>query len=210
MLIFSPTSGRVSRITLKDDSSPGIIQFPGFDYASLHVILERVGMAFRSVYQVSDTLGDDILLMTFGESLSPITLQGVILDGVCSGSLGNISANDGVSETIKWWHERNLTKNSTPAQITIGDNYAMSVFIVDLNISVDDARDKIWRFNLSLLRIPERTLSEPTSVELPVGDFNAPTINPIARALTDVGNSTDSLIGFGDLTSLNVSGFNVS
>jgi hypothetical protein len=166
-IIFSAKSGRMVRIELHDESTPGVLTFrvdnnaaASITLQSLQVIIEATGISLRPNYQVSDTIGGRILLTTFGQTLTPIPIRGVILDAMCSdpesATTGSVNTADRIGNFIRWWELNNLTARNTPVQLTIGGAYPVNAFVADLDIVLQSAEERIWRFSMTLLRIPER------------------------------------------------------
>lgn len=155
-LFFDPSLGRVSQFIPRDELATAMLTFPGFDYASLQLITSGLSLSLKPVWQANDTLGDDVYLVSFGETITPLPLSGLVFAAACdvNGSTGR----DGLKLLIEWWQERNLLNNREPVSLTIGSDYAVKAFISDLNISVANAEDNIWKFDMLLLRIPQRVL----------------------------------------------------
>lgn len=240
MIILSANKGRVCRFNLQDEQRPGTITFgfvpavsvdsagntlrspSNFSYESLHVIFDAVGLAFSPSYQLSDTLSDDILMMTFGESISPVTLRGTVLTAVCQDSIGAGvgDPNAGVVRLVNWWEERNLTKQRVPAQITIDSNASFGVYVADMKLSVEDTENRLWKFSLSLLRVPlSRGASKLNTSSVPKPQINpTPAANSsdvlvippsaIRRSASNTLVNSESLQRFGTVTPANPAGFN--
>lgn len=199
MIILSAEKGRVCRFNLQDEQSLGTITFAfppsvdneppelsprDFSYESLHVIFDAVGLAFSPAYQLSDTLSDDILMMTFGQSITPATLRGTVLTAVCQDSIGKGvgDANSGVVRLINWWEDRNLTKRRLPARITIDKNAYFDVYVADMKLSAEETENRLWKFSLTLLRVPNAR----SQVNLQTSNIPAPQTGP--NTLTSPGN----------------------
>lgn len=155
-LFFDPALGRVSQFIPRDTLTPAMLTFPGFDYATLQLITSSLSLSLKPVYQANDTLGDDVYLVSFGESITPLPISGLVFASACN--FDGLTGQDGLLLLIEWWQERNLLNRKEPVSLTIGSNYAVKAFISDLNITVANAEDGIWKFDMLLLRIPQRVL----------------------------------------------------
>ena len=165
MLIFSAQQGRVARIKLEETSRPAVITFlgdVGFDYPSLHVIISSTGLSLKPSYQVSDTIGGEIYMVTFGESISPVPIRGVILDAVCQETNNDLlggpvtyTGSDGLEKIVTWWKERNLTSSEAPIVIQMAGDFTFDAYIADLNIANENAEERLWKFSMSVLRVPK-------------------------------------------------------
>lgn len=155
-LFFDPDLGRISQFIPKDTLTAAMLTFPGFDYATLQLITSSLSLSLKPVYQANDTLGDDVYLVSFGESITPLPLSGLVFASACD--FDGLTGQDGLLLLIEWWQERNLLNRKEPVSLTIGSNYAVKAFISDLNITVANAEDGIWKFDMLLLRIPQRVL----------------------------------------------------
>jgi len=155
-LFFDPALGRVSQFIPRDTLTPAMLTFPGFDYATLQLITSSLSLSLKPVYQANDTLGDDVYLVSFGESITPLPITGLVFASACN--FNGPTGQDGLLLLIEWWQERNLLNRKEPVSLTIGSNYAVKAFISDLNITVANAEDGIWKFDMLLLRIPQRVL----------------------------------------------------
>lgn len=155
-LFFDPALGRVSQFIPRDTLTPAMLTFPGFDYATLQLITSSLSLSLKPVYQANDTLGDDVYLVSFGESITPLPISGLVFASACD--FNGLTGQDGLLLLIEWWQQRNLLNRKEPVSLTIGSNYAVKAFISDLNITVANAEDGIWKFDMLLLRIPQRVL----------------------------------------------------
>lgn len=155
-LFFDPALGRISQFIPKDTLTAAMLTFPGFDYATLQLITSSLSLSLKPVYQANDTLGDDVYLVSFGESITPLPISGLVFASACN--FDGLTGQDGLLLLIEWWQERNLLNRKEPVSLTIGSNYAVKAFISDLNITVANAEDGIWKFDMLLLRIPQRVL----------------------------------------------------
>lgn len=170
MILFSEAQGRVCRIQSGESLQSGTISFSGIDfYSRLKVIIEAHALAFKPTYQISDTLGDDVLLMTFGEAVSPVSIRGVVFDAICDTEPDVVANSDGrrsgVAGFIKWWEDNNLVRQASPIEFqlagygsdaSVNDIEPMRAHIADMDLAVESSEDRIWRFNMTLLRIPRR------------------------------------------------------
>jgi hypothetical protein len=156
-LLFDPALGRVSQFIPREQLQSIAVTFPGFDYAQLQVITSSVALSLKPVWQANDTLGDDIYLISFGESLTALPLSGLVFADACT--FAGPTGRDGLLLLLQWWQRNNLLKRRQPVSLTLGSNYAVKAFVTDLNLSIANAEDGIWKFEMLMLRIPERVLS---------------------------------------------------
>jgi hypothetical protein len=151
MIIFDSAAGQVSQVMPEGDATPAMITFPGFDYASLQLVTTGIGLSLKPVYQAMDTLGGDVHLVSFGETLTPLPLSGLIFERSCE-----IGRGGGLVSLVAWWQEQNLLRRREPVLLTIGSDFPIKAFVTDMVISVADVESGTWRFELMLLRIPAR------------------------------------------------------
>ncbi len=110
MLLFSEADVESSASIRTTGLNSETIRFKGIDfYEELHVIIDGHGHAYKPSYQLNDTLGGDILLMTFGESVAPVSIRGFVFDAVC-GATSTSTNNDlngqkGVAALIRGGNE---------------------------------------------------------------------------------------------------------
>lgn len=190
MLIFSPNSGRVQVIRLQPSSVPAAIRFPDLGYESMQAIITSCQFRFVPGFQLSDTIGDDALLLTFDENIGPASISGIIFDNVCDpvqpvGSPFNrTTGRSGVNEVINWWKRRNLTRSRQPAELTIGASHPIRVFIAEMDLAIESVKDLTWNFRISLLRVPERdTVEDDEFAILDDPDAVANVIQPPGRSV---------------------------
>src|SRR6056297_3422225 len=114
MLVLGAEAGRVRRIVLEDDHSlPAVITIPGMGFKELHTITRGLQSELKPSYQVTDTLGEDVYLLTFGEAVSSGRISGMIFEDVCDEE-DEEEDKRGVSQLIDWWSKENMSKRGTP------------------------------------------------------------------------------------------------
>lgn len=166
MLIFSAQNGRISRFVSPSETMDATITFPGFNYTRMQAIIQRSGLKFVPSYQATATLGNDIHLLSFGESMTPINLTGIIIDGTCDEGVAGFNFQDdvngfgfnnsgGIQGVIEWWQRENLTRREEPVQLVVGDSYSVRGYIADFSCAAS-AQDKIWNFSMNILKVPPR------------------------------------------------------
>lgn len=132
----------------------------------MQAIVQRSGLKFMPSYQATATLGNDIHLLSFGESMTPINLSGIIIDSTCDDSAQAFNFQDdvngfgfnnsgGIQGVIEWWQRENLTRREEPVQLVVGDSYSVRGYIADFACSAA-AQDKIWNFSMNILKVPPR------------------------------------------------------
>lgn len=156
MLVLGAEAGRVRRVVLDDEhTTPAVITVPGMNFQELHTIINGLQSELKPAYQVTDTLGDDVYLLTFGESISNGRISGMIFEDVCDADTTDNGVK-GVSQLMQWWSRENMAKRDTPIQITIGQSYVLQAYIAELQVSINNPEDRIWKFQMNLLRVPNR------------------------------------------------------
>lgn len=175
-LIFDQQNGRVARYDDNVGATSAMMTFldPEFDYTSLRVLIAGVDFAMNSNYQLTDTLGSDAHLVSFGESVTPLPVSGLIFESACdeddSGfsrqplNSGQVSYG-GVAGVIQWWETHNLTKRQAQIRLTIGTEKTFYAYIANMRIGVANAADHIWKFDMLLLRVPTRNFSPGTGAD---------------------------------------------
>jgi hypothetical protein len=179
MIIFDSAAGQVAQVLPEGDATPAMLTFPGFDYASLQLVTTSIGVALKPIYQAMDTLGGDVHLVSFGETLTPLPLSGLIFERSCE-----IGRGGGLVSLVTWWQTQNLLRRREPVLLTIGSDFPIKAFVTDMVISVADVESGTWRFELMLLRIPARAqvLTEMPSVgvqPLPPAPGGTPVSSPV-------------------------------
>lgn len=166
-LIFDNQQGRVGKIEATGQTTTAMITFPSLDSISMYMITTQIGTVFRPVYQVNDTLGDDVYLVSFGETITPMPLSGIIYATECGtdttsggGTATRSTSRDGIRMIMDWWHSQNLLSQREPVSLTLGSDYAVKVFISDLELTAQDPENEFWYFTMTLLRVPQRHLNE--------------------------------------------------
>lgn len=180
-LIFSSENGRVAKILSSRDFELAMLTFPGFEFDTLNAIINTSTFDFKSAYQATDTIGGNVLLTSFGESLAPAVVGGMIFEDVCGDRNRQTS---GVERVINWWYQNNLTRSSVPLEITIGRSFPSSVYLADLTIGAQQAQDRVWAFSMTLLRIPPRKYLE-NAVS---GGFSIANNTPVQSAAAPANN----------------------
>lgn len=210
MLIFSPNAGRVSRVSPTAISQNAVLTFPDFNFLTLQSILTATTLQLRSSYQVSNTIGGNILMIAFGESPGPVAMSGVIFEDVCEEAGVDDIAKHGVQQMLEWWETKNVYDEDTPLQIFIGDQYTVDMFMTDMNIQIDDPVNRIWSFSMSLIRIPgykdllDGRYDQVPSPTQTAGLLTAPSTTP--ATVTPLSNGQPSSIPFSPRSSPPVDG----
>lgn len=165
MILFSRERGQVARI---DDPTAGLnsigaIRFPSLDYLTdggegndVALLLTDCQIEPRPLYQVTDTLGNAIMLTVFNESLTNIRLSGLCYDSLCDNPSPDAS---GVERLLEYYDDTNATSriNAAPVQLTIGVNRTMNCFLFNFRAAVADPVSRVWQFDATLGGIPYRT-----------------------------------------------------
>ncbi len=218
MLIFSAQNGRISRFVSPSETLDATITFPGFNYTRMQAIVQRSGLKFVPSYQATATLGNDIHLLSFGESMTPINLSGIIIDGTCDDGPQAFNFQDdvngfgfnnsgGIQGVIEWWQRENLTRREEPVQLVVGDSYSVRGYIADFACAAS-AQDKIWNFTMNILKVPPRReindarMSAAPSPRQPAPA--APQQGPVILPFNRVPNPPvpENLVQFNSLTPL--------
>lgn len=164
MIIFDSAAGQVSQVLPEQDATTAMLTFPGFDYTSLQLVTTGIGLTLKPIYQTMDTLGGDVHLVSFGETLTPLPLSGLIFERACS-----VAGGGGLTSLVEWWQTQNLLRRREPVLLTVGSDFPVKAFVTDMMITVADVESATWRFELLLLRIPARvqaiTAMPPSGVQ---------------------------------------------
>lgn len=183
MLIFGNTRGKVARVEPTAPDEIASLSFPTFDYESLYAIISANQLKFAANHQVMDTIGGDVYLTSFGEAMTPVSFSGAVFSQICE----ETPYSTGPERLMRWWQQRNLSRRREPVVITYGFDTAIRGFIVSLDIAAQNARDRLWTFNLVMLKIPFRPEIEDSrfadaSADIETTPTEEPAALPAARA----------------------------
>ena len=153
-IIFNPQAGRVKRIVTSDSSIPAMLSFPDLDYTSYRVILNSANLQTNPKFQVTEVLGGNVLLVSFGESVGPVMVNGLLFELTCE---SDVNDGRGVTRLLDWWTEQNVTRRTTPIELTIGSRSVIRAFLGPMTLAVTNPEDRIWSFSMQLMRIPNRS-----------------------------------------------------
>ena len=186
-LIFNPQAGRVRSIVTNDSSVPAMLTFPGLDYTSYSVILTAMMLTTNPKFQATEVLGGDVHLVSFGESIGPVSVSGMLFEQTCESQAPD---GNGVGRLLAWWTQQNVTRRTTPISLTIGTSTVVRAFLGSMGLSITEPQDRIWRFQLALMRIPERReLDEARFAAVPdpeVPEDAAPEVAPAPAAAMSI------------------------
>ena len=152
MLIFSNPRGNVTEVVPTPTGEIASFIFPDFTYEALYSIITSNQLKFSANHQAMDTIGGNVYLTSFGEAMTPVGYSGYLFSNVCD----DFTERTGPERLMNWWQTENLSNRRPPVYITYGFNTVIRGFVVGLDIAAQNARDRVWNFNLILLKIPFR------------------------------------------------------
>jgi len=192
-ILFDQQNGRVARFSDNPGISVAMMTFlePEFDYTSLRVLVSGLDFSLNSNYQLTDTLGSDAHLVSFGESVTPLPVSGLIFEASCKEETEEIrplSSGEpnyaGVAGVIQWWEDHNLAKRQTQIRLTIGSQKTFYAYIANMRISIANAADSIWKFDMLLLRVPTSNAGRtPPDSSRPPSQASSPFPSSDSRSL---------------------------
>lgn len=142
-VIFSRAKGQVAR--LRDSSAaPASIKFKEFS-DNVAAIIQSVSVQPRPLYQVTDTLGALIFVLSFAETLTRIGLQGYCYQGLCN----TPPAKSGIDGLLDFYEKNVVIYRNTPMTITLGTR-AYSAYCFEFNAKIADPEAAVWQFELQL------------------------------------------------------------
>lgn len=172
-VVFTPANGRVTRIIdpYRDNVTPAMLTIPGLDYESFQLVINSIDLQTNPKFQVTETLGDAVFLVAFGESVGPAVITGLIFESTCDSiqaDPANVSKK-GINKFMSWWESINVASSNPDLlpqdkiiQITLGggdSEHAIRAFIGQLKIAAKSTEDQIWSFSMQLLHIPKRKIN---------------------------------------------------
>ena len=127
-------------------------------------IVTRVAVSSSCNFQVLHTLGGDAFIYVFGDRVGQIIVSGLAFEMICDAAApkdGEPAAaaappdKTGIELVRDYYKQNRLVTKKTPINMTIGSGLTLKMYLGGLNLDVEDAANKIWRFSMVLVEVPE-------------------------------------------------------
>lgn len=151
VLILSSQPGRVFAFTEAGQPAQAFIRLDGLAaYGIFKSIVTRVAVSSACNFQVRHTVGSDKFIYTFGDRIGKVFVTGLSFDAYCDEFAGSL----GIERVAAYYNANRLAFRSSPIFMTIGRVLTLRMFLAGLDIDVEDPAQRIWRYQLSFLEVP--------------------------------------------------------